>query len=69
MYEAETVALLRRNGAAVTTVIRSLRDDQLTRSGPVLGRQTNVVELIDPVLLAHIRSHMASVRAVLRREE
>lgn len=61
----ETVALLRRNGEAVAGVIRGLRDDQLMRSGEVLGRERSVAGLIDPVLLGHIQGHLASVRAAV----
>jgi hypothetical protein len=63
----ETVALLRRNGAAVARVIRGLDDDQLRRTGEVLGRETSVAQLVETVLLAHVRGHMASIRATVSR--
>jgi hypothetical protein len=63
--QEETVALLRRNGAALTETIRRLDDERLARAGRVLGRETSVARMVEPVLLDHIRTHLASIRAAI----
>jgi hypothetical protein len=62
---AETVELLRRNAATVADMIRHLDDDQLARSGVVLGRATTVEQLIAVVLLGHIDGHLTSIRSTI----
>ncbi len=63
--KGETVALLRHNAATVANAIRALSDDQLARSGTLLGRDVAVEHIIRVSLMGHIESHMTSVRAAL----
>ena len=63
----ETTALLRRNAATVAAAIRSLGDEQLDRVGQYLeGGTVGPVEvLVERVLIAHPREHLASIRATI----
>ena len=66
---AETIALLRQNGAAVTEAVRHLSAEQLTRTGYVLGNEVSPADLVNWFLLAHRDRHLMSVRAVLAAGE
>jgi uncharacterized damage-inducible protein DinB len=61
----ETLTLLRRNGAALERTIRRLSDEQLTHTGRVLDQELSAAQVVDLLLLGHIRNHLASIRAAL----
>jgi uncharacterized damage-inducible protein DinB len=61
----EVIAELRRQGAAATSVVRGLTDEQLDRTGEFVGRQWRVRELIEGVLIGHVNNHLGSIREAL----
>jgi hypothetical protein len=63
----ETVALLRTNGAKAGTMVRGLSDAQLARTAKILGQEMSAEQFIERVLLGHVASHGASIRAALGR--
>ncbi len=63
---SETASLLQRNGAAVMKMIVRLSDEQLQRSGNVLGRDLSVGTCIEDWLIGHIRRHLESIRMSTR---
>ncbi len=67
--QEETVDLLRRNGAAAVRMVRGLTDEQLDRVGFVWGNQGTVAELIEHVMIGHLASHFATLRAWAESEE
>jgi len=64
---AETVELLRGNGAAAASFVRSLSDEQLARRGRYLEDLPDwtVAEWIGRVLVGHPEIHLRSIRAAL----
>jgi uncharacterized damage-inducible protein DinB len=61
----ETLALLRGNGAKASAVVRGLSDAQLDRTGKLFGRDMSAQQFVENVLLGHVASHEASIRAAL----
>ena len=61
--QAETVDLLRRNGAEALAVVRGFDDAQLDVVPGENGRSP--AELIERVLIGHLRGHVASIRAAV----
>jgi uncharacterized damage-inducible protein DinB len=61
----ETIALLQRNAETVARRVERLRDDQLARSGVVLGRETTIEQIVTVLLPSHIDSHLASIRTAM----
>ena len=66
---AETVALLRKGAAAAAASIRTLKDDQLTKTALVMTGipPMSVEQLIAGGLLAHIDEHFGSIRKTVGR--
>lgn len=64
---AETLELLRANGASAATFVRDLNDDDLTRTGAYIEGilAMSVDQWIERVLIGHIRGHLASMRTVV----
>ena len=64
---AETLELLRANGASAATFVRGLGDDDLTRTGAYIEGipAMSVDQWVERVLIGHIRGHLASMRAVV----
>jgi uncharacterized protein (TIGR03083 family) len=60
--KAETLALLRENGAAAVLALRGLSDAQLDRSVPVMGNAMTAAQAIERILIGHVREHHASIR-------
>jgi hypothetical protein len=63
----ETIALLRRNGDAVVTLLGNLREEQLERTGaiPFFGGQTMSARgFIEQILIGHIYMHLPNIQAV-----
>lgn len=62
---AETLELLRSGGAGAAAVVRTLTDEQLACTAPVLGRETSAAQVIEQILIGHPRQHLASIQAVI----
>jgi hypothetical protein len=62
--QAETVALLRRNAAAAATIVGSLTDEQLARSGVYIdGFPAESVDVwIEEVLIGHPGMHRPAIQ-------
>ena len=67
--KTETVALLRKGAAAVSSTIRGLTDGELTRSGTVLVDlpQMTVEQLIQAAVFGHLEEHFGSIRKTVGR--
>lgn len=62
----ETLTLLRKNGAAAAGTIRGLSDEQLDRSGSLLGGPPMTAQqVVERVLISHVQEHHGSIRATL----
>ncbi|HLF71230.1 MAG TPA: DinB family protein [Dehalococcoidia bacterium] len=63
----EIVALLRANAAHASTLLRSLTDEQLEKSGVYIEglRELTVSAWVERVLLGHISSHRKSIGEAL----
>lgn len=61
--QAETIELLRRNGAEAVAVVRGFDDAELDNVPGENGRSPS--ELIERVLIGHLRGHLASIRAAV----
>jgi uncharacterized damage-inducible protein DinB len=60
---AETVALLRRNGAGAAATVQGLTDAELDRVG---GRgMMTAAQVVERVLIGHVAQHLGSIRATL----
>ena len=68
--KTETIALLRRNAAVATAVIRGLSADQLARRGAVLAGvpPMSAEELIRGGVLGHLDEHFGSIRNTAGRD-
>lgn len=65
--KAETLELLRREGAAAAVVVRGLSDEQLDRTAVIPwegGPAVSAQQLIERKLIGHIEEHLAGIRAV-----
>jgi hypothetical protein len=62
--KAETVALLKKGGAAAAATIRVLTDDQLSKSAPVFtdAPPMTAEQLIQGALIHHVDEHIGSIR-------
>ena len=67
---AETVALLRGNGAAVASLLRRWSDEQLDRpmTNGASGRASRAEHLIGCILFAHVGENLAALRRALHAE-
>jgi DinB superfamily len=64
----EVLTLLRENGMKAADIIRNLSDEQLATSaamGPDNGNRLTALQVIRDVLLAHIKEHVADIRAAM----
>lgn len=62
--KAETLELVRTNGASVADAIAVLDDAQLEQVAGVFGgHELRVAQLVELALIAHIREHLASIHA------
>jgi hypothetical protein len=65
---SEAAQLLREGAAVPASYVRSLSDEQLDRTAPLPlanGAEVSTQQLIEGgVLIDHVRSHLASIRAV-----
>jgi hypothetical protein len=60
--QAETIALLRRNGSTVASRFRELTAEDLDRPGEVSGEPATAESEFSGRLMNHIRSHYASIK-------
>lgn len=63
--KAETLAMLREGGAVAASIVRGLSDEQLDRSGPVLGNPMTAAQVIENILIGHPRQHLASMQGAM----
>jgi uncharacterized protein (TIGR03083 family) len=61
--KAETLALLRQNGAAAAATVRSLEDVQLDRIGGSMGM--SAAQVIERILIGHVHDHHGSIRRAI----
>jgi uncharacterized damage-inducible protein DinB len=61
--KAETLALLRQNGAAAAATVRGLDDAQLDRVGGSMGM--TAAQAIERILIGHVRDHHSSIREAI----
>jgi len=67
---AETLALLRRDGAAAAAIIRGLTDEQLDRTAPLAafgGAPWSAADVIERILIGHPQAHLASIQQAIGR--
>lgn len=61
-----TLALLRRNGAAVLGLIKGLQDEDLKRTASVSDSEAvSVQEVIEQIIIVHAQEHLRSLQATL----
>jgi uncharacterized damage-inducible protein DinB len=65
--KAETLELLRTNGAAAAAAVRGLTDAQLDRGASLMGGTMTAAELIERILIGHVVQHHDSIRGVVGR--
>ena len=62
----ETLALLRTNGAALTTALTALDDAQLDQVAGVFGgHELRVAQVVELALIAHFQGHLATIHATV----
>ena len=61
----DVIAELRHQGAAAASLVRGLSDEQLDRAGELLGRQRRARDVIEGILISHVRNHLGSIREAL----
>jgi hypothetical protein len=68
--KAETVALLKKGGAAAAATIRVLTDDQLSKRAPVFtdAPPMTAEQLIQGALIHHVDEHIGSIRKTVVTE-
>ena len=62
--KAETIALHKKGAAAATAVVRGLSDEQLAKTGTLLGGMPpmSVEQVVTGILINHIDDHFGSIR-------
>jgi hypothetical protein len=65
--KAETIALHEKGAAAAAAVVRSLSDEQLSKSGTVLADRPPITteQAITGILINHIDEHFGSIRKTI----
>jgi len=58
----ETLAMLRQNGQTAAETVRSLTDEQLARSGSIIGNAMTAEQIVENIMIAHVREHSASIK-------
>jgi hypothetical protein len=54
--------MLRKNGEAASATVRGLSDEQLQRSGAVIGNSMSTEQAVQNILIGHVKEHTASIR-------
>jgi hypothetical protein len=67
--KAETLALHKKGLASAATTVRGLSDAELDRTGTLLTDMPamSVQQIVEGVLIDHIREHLDSIRATVKR--
>jgi hypothetical protein len=62
--KAETIALHKKGAATAAAAVRSLSDEQLTKTGTVLGGvpPMSVEQIVTGILINHIDDHFGSIK-------
>lgn len=63
--KAETLALLRQNGAAAVATVRGLGDAELDRSVTFPLGTMSAAQVIERILIGHVHDHHGSIRRAL----
>ena len=63
--QAETIALLRRNGAEAAEVVRGLSEEDLAVTARTPFGEVSVADFVGRVFVGHITWHEGSIRATL----
>ena len=65
--KAETLALLKTNGAKAASVVQGLGDVEVDRSGTVLAGMPamTAAQAIEGILINHVHEHLGSIRATI----
>jgi len=63
--KAETLALLRQNGAAAVATVRALGDAELDRSVTLPMGPMTAAQVVERILIGHAQGHHASIRQAL----
>jgi DinB family protein len=58
----EALAALENNGKQAAALVRGLNDEQLDRTANVLGNQWTAEQVIQNILIGHIRAHLAEMQ-------
>jgi uncharacterized damage-inducible protein DinB len=61
----ETLDLLRKNGASAATTVRGLCDEQLQRSGTLRAGPMSAEQVVEGILIGHVKGHLASIRSAI----
>ena len=62
---AETLKLLRDEGAKAAELVRGLSDEQLDKTGDMIGRPMSAATVIERILIDHVRQHTESFKGAL----
>ena len=61
----ETLDLIRQNGASAAATVRGLSDEQLQRSGTLRAGPMSAEQVIEGILIGHVKGHTASIRSAI----
>jgi len=61
--KADTLALLKENGAKAAAAVRGLSDAELDKSGTLLGGSMTAVQAIEGIMINHVNEHLGSIKA------
>ena len=61
----ETLDLMRKNGASAATTVRGLSDEQLQRTGTLRAGPMSAEQVIEGILIGHVKGHTASIRSAI----
>jgi uncharacterized damage-inducible protein DinB len=63
--KAETLALLRQNGAAAAAIVRGLGDPELDRSAALAMGTMSAAQVIERILIGHVQDHHGTIRKTI----
>jgi DinB family protein len=61
--KAETLALLKDNGAKAAATVRGLSDAELDRSADLFGKPMTTAQAIEGIMINHVHEHLGSIKA------
>lgn len=67
--QPEVIAAMQQHGAAAARAVRGLSNEQLERAGELLGRQWRTQDVIEHVLIGHVRNHLDSIRQAVAADQ